>query len=143
MSDNYLQFLAKSNKSNENGLRDVIQKWLDMNGQDGGAPVTWTTILDVIKGPLVQNNALARKIYEYLKLESSVQSGKCICNYFNHHCNVRGTSNINFIISQYYMKHNRDKLAMLILTVLIILTLIISDDHLYMSVCCIPEEDPC
>ena len=114
-----------------------------MNGKDGCAPVTWTTILDVIKGPLVENNALAREIYEYLKLESSVQSGKCICNYFNYHFNIRGTSNINYIISQYYMKYNRSELAMFILIDSIILTLILSDDHSYMSVCYIPEEDPC
>ena len=63
--------------SNQTTLGHVIQRWFDMNGQDGGAPVTWTAILNVIKGPLVQNIALARKIYEYLKEQSSVQqSGK-------------------------------------------------------------------
>ena len=66
-----------------------------MDGQGEGAPVTWNTILDVIKGPLVQTKALAMSIYEFLKQESSVQqSGKCICNYFNYHCTIRGTSNI-------------------------------------------------
>ena len=70
--------------SNQTTLGHVIQSWLDMNGQDGGASVTWTTIIDVIKGPLVQNNALAREIHEYLKLDGSVQqSSKCTCNYFN------------------------------------------------------------
>ena len=69
--------------SNQTTLGHVIQSWLDMNGQDGGAPVTWTTIIDVIRGPLVQNKALAREIYEYLKLDGSVQqSSKCICIYF-------------------------------------------------------------
>ena len=103
VSYNVLQGLAEANMSNQTKLGHVIQSWLDMNGQDGGAPVTWNTIIDVIRGPLVQNNALAREIYEYLKLKSSVQqSSKCICNYFNHHCNVKGTSNINYIISQYY-----------------------------------------
>ena len=64
---------------NQSRLDHVIQTWLNMDGQDGGAPVTWKTILDVIKGSLVQNNALAREIYEYLKQKSSVQqSSKCI-----------------------------------------------------------------
>ena len=86
--------------SNQAKLSRVLQKWLEMDGQGEGAPVTWNTILDVIKGPLFNNNALAMRIYEYLKQESSVQqSGKFICNYFNYHCTIRGTSNINYIIS--------------------------------------------
>ena len=44
-----------------------------MNGQGEGAPVTWMTILDVVKGRLVQNKALAMTIYENLKQGSSVQ----------------------------------------------------------------------
>ena len=104
--------------SNQSRLDHVIQTWLNMDDQDGGAPVTWKTILDVIRGSLVQNNALARKIYEYLKQ----QSGKCVCNYFNYHGIIKGTSNINYIISQYYMEYNRSELFMLILTVSIILT---------------------
>ena len=107
--------------SNQRKLDRVIENWLDMNGQGGGAPVTWTTIIDVIKGPLVQNKALAVKIYEYLKELSSVQqSGKCAC--FNYYCNIRRTSNINYILSQCYMEYNRDELAILILTISIILT---------------------
>ena len=73
MSFNVLQGLANTNIQNQSRLDQVIQNWLDMNGQGEGAPVTWITILDVIKGPLVQNIALAMKIYEYLKLESSLQ----------------------------------------------------------------------
>ena len=97
MSFNYLQSLAESNMSNQARLNRVLQKWMEMDGQDGGAPVTWTTIIDVIRGPLVQNNALAREIYEYLKLDGSVQqSSKCICDYINYHCSVKGTSNINY-----------------------------------------------
>ena len=78
--------------SNRTKLNDVIQRWFDMDDEDEGAPVTWNALIDVIKGPLVQNKALAMKIYEYLKEESSVQKiSKCICNCFNYHCNVRGT----------------------------------------------------
>ena len=57
--------------SNQTKLERVIQMWLDMD--DLVVPATWKTILDVIKGPLVQNRALAREIYQYLKQ----QSGKC------------------------------------------------------------------
>ena len=42
-----------------------------MDGKDGSAPVTWITILDLLKGPLVNNKALAMKIYQSLKEESS------------------------------------------------------------------------
>ena len=81
--------------SNQIRLSHVIQTWLDMNGYDGGTPVTWNTILDVVKGPFVQNKALAMRIYEYLKQQTS----KCVCNYINYHCTIRGTSNINYIIN--------------------------------------------
>ena len=70
-----------------------------MNGQDGGAPVTWNTILYVVKGPLVKNNARAIEIYEHLKEESFEQSkGKFMCYYFNYHFNIkgRGIFNINY-----------------------------------------------
>ena len=71
VSFNVLQGLAESNQSNQEKLDQVIQKWLDMNGKDEGAPVTWITILDVLKGPLVNKKALAMKIYQSLKEESS------------------------------------------------------------------------
>ena len=58
--------------SNQDRLDHVLQKWMEMDGQDGGAPVTWTTILDVIKGPLVKNKALAMRIYQYLKQQSGM-----------------------------------------------------------------------
>ena len=54
-------------------LSEVIENWLDMNGEGKGTPVKWITILDVIKGPLVNNKAHAMTIYEYLKQESSAQ----------------------------------------------------------------------
>ena len=73
VSYNVLQRLVYSNMPDRRKLGDVIQNWLDMNGQDEGAPVIWNTILDVVKGPLVKKKALAMKIYEYLKQESSVQ----------------------------------------------------------------------
>ena len=95
VSYSYLQGLAKSNMSNQAKLSCVLQNWLEMDDHGEGAPITWNTILDVIKGPLVQTKALAMSIYEYLKQESSVQqSGKCICNYFNYHCTIRGTSKL-------------------------------------------------
>ena len=97
VSFNFLAGLAEANMSNQIQLSHVIERWLKIDGQGGGAPITWNTILDVIRGPLVQNKTLAREIYEYLKQESSVQqSGKCIWNYFNYQYTIRGTSNINY-----------------------------------------------
>ena len=71
MSYNNLRSLAQSTLENQTRLGDVIQHWLDMNGQGGGASVTWITILDILKGPLVNNKSLAMKIYQSLKEESS------------------------------------------------------------------------
>ena len=42
-----------------------------MNGEDEGAPVKWITILDLLKQPFLNNKALAMKIYQSLKKESS------------------------------------------------------------------------
>ena len=71
MSFNDLQGLLTSNQLNQTKLDHVIQKWLDMNGQGEGAPVTWNTILDVLKG--LQEITRAMTIYDYLKVQSSVQ----------------------------------------------------------------------
>ena len=73
VSFNDLQGLAERNDSNQTRLEHVIQKWFDMNGQGDGAPVTWNTILNVIKGPIVQKTSQAMKIYEYLKAKRSEQ----------------------------------------------------------------------
>ena len=73
VSDNDLQGLANANMQDRTRLGHVIQNWLDMNGQGEGAPVTWMTILDVVKGPLVKKKAHAMTIYEYMKQGSSVQ----------------------------------------------------------------------
>ena len=73
LKDNYLQGLAQCNDLDQRKLGHVIQKWLDMDGQDECAPVTWHTILDVVKGPLVQNKSQAMRIYESLKAKSSEQ----------------------------------------------------------------------
>ena len=75
MSSNYLDGLLQSNLSNEIRLDHVLQKWIELNSQatsDGqSTPVSWKTILDVVNGPLIQNKALAKEIYQYLKQESS------------------------------------------------------------------------
>ena len=73
VKDNYLQGLADGNMQNQTRLGHVIQKWLDMDGHDECAPVTWKTILGVVNGPLVKKKAQAMKIYEHLKLKSSIQ----------------------------------------------------------------------
>ena len=44
---------------------------MELNGE--ATPVTWETIRDVVKGPYVQNNDLAVKIYQSLKEESTRQ----------------------------------------------------------------------
>ena len=73
VSFNDLQGLAQRNDSDQTRLQHVIQKWFDMNGQGEGAPVTWNTILDVVKGPLVQNTTQAMRIHDYLNAKNSEQ----------------------------------------------------------------------
>ena len=69
LSYNDLQGLDDSNKSNQIRLDHVLEQWLNMDGQV--TPATWKTIIDVVKGSLVQNKAHAIKIYQELKEESS------------------------------------------------------------------------
>ena len=76
LSYNDLQNLAQSSMSNQAKLDHVLQKWIDMDGQV--TPVNWKEILDVVKGPLVQNKALALEIYQYLKRESSEFMSKTV-----------------------------------------------------------------
>ena len=68
--------LVQSNMSDQVKLDHVLDMWIKMDSQ-----VTWKTILEVVKGPLVKNNALAKEIYQYLKQESIKQenaTSKCI-----------------------------------------------------------------
>ena len=71
ISNNYLEALAQSSMSNQMKLDHVLQKWIEMDSE--ATPVIWKVIIDVIKGPLVQNKALAMEIYKSLKQESSNQ----------------------------------------------------------------------
>ena len=79
VSDNELKKLDTSPKSDQYKLDHVLQTWIVMDGQ--ATPVTWKTILEVLRGPLVNNMALHNKIYQYLKQESTKQqnvTSKCI-----------------------------------------------------------------
>ena len=68
MSDNDLNSLAQSNKSDQDKLDHVLQRWIDKDSH-----VTWKMIMEVVRGPLIGNNALAKKIFQYLKQEFSNQ----------------------------------------------------------------------
>ena len=74
---NYLDGLAKDNTmSNQIRLQHVLQKWIDLDSP--AAPVTWKTIVDVVKGPLVENEALAKEIYKILKNKYSSDTSKLL-----------------------------------------------------------------
>ena len=80
VSNNDLDSLAESNMSDQTKLDHVLQKWIEMDGEV--TSVTWQVILDVVKGPLVQNKALAMKIYQALKQENDKeQMGTSKCKY--------------------------------------------------------------
>ena len=74
---NYLDGLAKDNTmSNQTRLEHVLQKWKELDSP--AAPVTWKTIIDVVKGPLVENEALAKEIYKLLKHKHSTDTSKLL-----------------------------------------------------------------
>ena len=66
-----LKGLQQGSQCSEVKLSKVLKKWMDLNGEV--TPVTWETIIDVIKGPLIQNNDLAMEIKQSLKQESTRQ----------------------------------------------------------------------
>ena len=77
VSSNYLDELAKDNTmSNQTRLEHVLQKWKDLNSP--AAPVTWNTVIDVVKGRFVEKKALAQEIYEYLKHKNSTVTSKLL-----------------------------------------------------------------
>ena len=77
MGFNYLDGLAKNNTmSNQIRLQHVLQKWKDLDSP--APPVTWNTVIDVVKGPFVENKALAQEIYEYLKHKNSTVTSKLL-----------------------------------------------------------------
>ena len=65
LENNDLQCIARDNTNDKKRLSDVLEKWIQMDGQ--ASPVTWRTIIKVIQGPLVENNNLANKIFQSLK----------------------------------------------------------------------------
>ena len=77
VSFNYLNGLAKDNTmSYQTRLEHVLQKWKDSDSP--AAPVTWKTVIDVVKGRFVENKALANKMYEYLKHKTSTVTSKLL-----------------------------------------------------------------
>ena len=66
---------------NQTKLDHVLQKWIDLDDQE--SPVTWKTIIDVIKGSLIQNKALAKEIYQYLKQLNATSKYNVFSCYYN------------------------------------------------------------
>ena len=65
LENNDLQSMARANIDDIRRLNDVLDKWIQMDGQ--ASPITWCTIIKVIQGPIVNNNELANKIFQSLK----------------------------------------------------------------------------
>ena len=79
MSDNELKKLDRCPHLEQYKLNHMLQTWIEMDEEV--TPVTWQTVLEVLRGPLVNNMALAEQIYDYLKQASTKQqnvTSKCI-----------------------------------------------------------------
>ena len=68
---NFLNGLQQSHQDNQVKLSNVLTKWMELNGE--ATPITWETIIDVVKGPFIENYELAANIHEPLKQESTGQ----------------------------------------------------------------------
>ena len=77
VSDGDLEYLAQVNISNQRRLYHVLQKWIELD-----IHVTWKMIIDVVRGPFIRNNSLAKKIFQYLKQTFSEQQ-KATSKYIN------------------------------------------------------------
>ena len=74
----FLNGLQQSHQDNKVKLSDVLTKWIELNGEH--TPVIWETIIDVVKGPYIENYELATEIHESLKQESTRQQS-VTCEY--------------------------------------------------------------
>ena len=87
LSSNFLTSLAQSLVSDKIKLEHVIQEWIQLDGQctshGQSTLVNWKTIIDVIKGPFVQNKALAKEIYQYLKQLNTTSKYNVFSCYYN------------------------------------------------------------
>ena len=57
-----INFIDDLNKSDFMKLNEVIQKWIETKP----TPTTWNNIIEVVKGPILQNLDVASAIEEYL-----------------------------------------------------------------------------
>ena len=69
LEDNDLQSMAQANTNDTRRLSAVLNKWIQMDGQ--ASPVTWRTIIKVIQGPIVRNNATAKEIFQECKQKNN------------------------------------------------------------------------
>ena len=65
LKDNDLQSIAKAHTNDKIRLIDVLEKRVQMDGQ--ASSVTWHTVIKVIQGLLVENNDVAKNIFQSLK----------------------------------------------------------------------------
>ena len=78
MSSNDLNSLVQSNNTDQIKLDYVLQTWMKNENE-----VTWKMIIDVVRGPLIKDKVLAKKIFQYLKQTFSEQQ-KATSNYINN-----------------------------------------------------------
>ena len=58
-----IEIIDDINKSDETKLKEVIEKWVETKS----TPTTWSNIIEVVKGPVIQRPDVAKKIQEYLE----------------------------------------------------------------------------
>ena len=76
LKNNDLQSISQAHTNDKIRLSNVLEKWIEMDGQ--ASSVTWHTIIEVIQGPLVENNDLAKKIFQSLKCKQKTTNSKYI-----------------------------------------------------------------
>ena len=86
IGSNFLDELVQSHEKDIIRLEHVLQKWLDLDSQQ--SLVNWKTIIDAVGGPLIENKALTKKLYEDLKQKASKQQSTI--------------TNINFNLLNFY-----------------------------------------
>ena len=78
-----------------------------MDGQGEDVPVTWSTILDVVKGPLVQKKNLAKKICQYLEQENDGQIARSKCPTISFQAHIINVDCCSFLdVVNYCNIHN-------------------------------------
>ena len=106
------QILRQTNERDDSKMVQVIERWIELNGEGGATPVVWETIIDVVDK--FGNKKLSSDIYKYLEKLSqnnsqsnatSLEEQQPVVNSFVSTCCMLICNIVTYLIMNIF-KHN-------------------------------------